>query len=292
MDPTEASAAYNEWLASVRIGDGVSIDGVGTLLRGVFTPSLELEQILNPLRTADCAPAPVVVPPVEHHHAAHKPAHHAAHHHAAPHTVHAEEPRTTVKTYDDPSFYTDSPVYPEVPRYDPPRAAAPERTVYKEDDNCNSRNANCLTHILLIVAIVLLAAVLGLSVFNTCSHGGKRVARAAKEQIETTETVTEGVDGVMAPAETAEPESGFVSATAQKKYHLIVGSFDYPSMATETADYYRNNFPNLTVETLDNGSGRTLVSVYQSDKKSDAYNRFYRIAEQTGNWDMWVFERK
>ncbi len=73
------------------------------------------------------------------------------------------------------------------------------------------------------------------------------------------------------------------------KNHLITGSFDDPANADKMAARYRRNFPNLAVTTLDNGSGRTLVSVFKGTTEHEAYNRFYKIAEQTGNWEMWVY---
>ncbi len=135
---------------------------------------------------------------------------------------------------------------------------------------------NRLTNILLIVAILLMLALLCLLL---CRRSGERMERkAAAPRVDTV-----ALTPVLATA------SDTVVSTA--KYHLIVGSFADPSHAEAQASHYRRAYPNLIVETLDNGSGRTLVSVFGSDSRREAYNRFYRIAEQTGNWDMWVFER-
>lgn len=61
LDGDAARTAYGEWLDGVRTDNGFSIDGVGTMKEGRFTPSTELGQMLNPSRTHKTAkPAPVV----------------------------------------------------------------------------------------------------------------------------------------------------------------------------------------------------------------------------------------
>lgn len=45
-----AANAYSEWLADARKNEEMRMEGVGTLAKGVFTPSDELAQMLNPMR--------------------------------------------------------------------------------------------------------------------------------------------------------------------------------------------------------------------------------------------------
>ena len=64
-----AESAYAEWLAEVSDGDSFRISGVGEVRQDFFTPSTELEQMLNPSRTQPSAaaaqptPSAVVTPP-------------------------------------------------------------------------------------------------------------------------------------------------------------------------------------------------------------------------------------
>lgn len=53
VDPQQAQSNYDEWLNEVSSGNGLMIEGVGTLRQTSFTPSPELAQILNPAALAD-----------------------------------------------------------------------------------------------------------------------------------------------------------------------------------------------------------------------------------------------
>lgn len=139
------------------------------------------------------------------------------------------------------------------------------------------RRRNPAGVILLIIAAVLLWVLAGLWLW--------RCERRSSERVVVTTTV---VEAERPATQEIEP---VVAEPAAPEFHLIVGSFETASHAEQEAARYRRRFPDLTVATLDNGSGRTLVSVFKGETRREAYNKFYRIAEQTGNWDMWVFER-
>lgn len=52
VEPQQAQVNYDQWLNEASGNDGLVIDGVGSLHRSVFTPSPELDQILNPTGAA------------------------------------------------------------------------------------------------------------------------------------------------------------------------------------------------------------------------------------------------
>ncbi len=144
---------------------------------------------------------------------------------------------------------------------------------------------NCLTNWLLAIIIVLLLALLGIYLCQYFDFWRNKNEVALTTKVEVAKPEVREVEPILAtPAE--------VEVEHTLRYHLIVGSFDDATHADQVAKRYARRYPNLTVETVDNGSGRTLVSVFQSDTNGKAYARFYKIAEQTGNWDMWVFEEK
>lgn len=53
VDRAQAGHAYSEWLEEVRDGNDLTINGVGELVGGVFTPTVELDQMLNPAKYAE-----------------------------------------------------------------------------------------------------------------------------------------------------------------------------------------------------------------------------------------------
>jgi hypothetical protein len=245
---------YNQWLDGALKDDKLTIEGVGTLVLGEFTLSPELDRALNPSPEHEECAAPAAAPaaaPVHHevhhevHHAVHKPEEHThAHHSAAHHEVHHAAAHHAVHR---PSHVVRQP-----------------------------RRGNCMTNILLIVAIVLLLALAGLWLWRTYLKDRNKVELTTQVQVE------EPVARDVAPV---------VEAPAEPEFHLLTGSFDDPANAEKMAARYRRNYPELDVTTLDNGAGRTLVSIFKSNNQHVTYNKFYRLAEQTGNWEMWVFER-
>ncbi len=198
---------YLQWLEVAMKDDELTIEGVGTLVLGEFVPSPELEQALNPEST---------------------PEHHEPQPEACSIPLQTDPHREVA-----PSILA-SANHALTHHHDAPRR---KKRTHKND--------NRVTNILLIVAIALLLALLGLYLWRTFCHGRDEVELTTRVQVE-------------------EP-------------------------VIQPVARYRRNFPNLAVTTLDNGSGRTLVSVFKGTTEHEAYNRFYKIAEQTGNWEMWVY---
>ena len=282
---------YAHWLENAFRNDELVIDGVGELVLGEFTPSHELELLLNPASGAGSSSVLSIATPPP------LPAETAV---AAPTAsdvkASKEEVREAVdggcESLADMSTRAVDPVaapttgalrhsnlhknmsHTTVTRAS--NASSTHTTSVNKHNHEPRRNKNCTTNILLIIVIVLLLAILGLYLWRTfCVEGEKNVELTTRVQVE--EPVVQDVAPVLATP----PKPAF---------HLIAGSFDDTSRAEKQAAQYRRRYPNLTVTTLDNGAGRTLVSVFEGRTQREAYNTFYRIAEQTGNWDMWVYE--
>lgn len=224
---------YNRWLEIAMQNDELTIEGVGTLILGEFTPSPELEKTLNPDEKTTA---------------------HKEHNHAA--TQHHDTPKRNVHSV---------------------AAASAHHAINHREPEQPVHARNHLTNILLIIAIVLLLALLGLYLWSKFYSDGEKTDLVTRVQVE--QPVTQQVKPVLATPVTVEP-----------KYHLIVGSFENPENADKMAARYRRNYPALNIETIENGAGRTLVSVFSSSSEHEVYNKFYnKIAEQTGNWEMWVY---
>lgn len=317
LEATQAAPLYDEWLNASLTGDGVDIKGVGTLSHGVFAPSPELEQILNPGRATTCrtpvaiarvAPAEIV-PATPATPAA--PAMPAAH--AATPVMPVEAPARPTATAPTamPAQHM-APVAPTRPATTPAPARQTQQTQQTQQmqppaptrptpvprpQRGDNGNGNCLTNILLIIAVALLALLLLFMVLNYFSNrdnGGLNThGTMPPAQSEWRDTIKQ-TDRPAAPEAATDPEQapGPVTTAEPKRFHLIVASCADAASAEQEAERFRRNHPDLNVETVESGRGRVLVSVFQSDTSREAYNRYYLIAEQTDVWDMWVFERK
>ncbi len=243
---------YLHWLEGAHQNDQLMIEGVGSLVLGEFIPSPELEHALNPANTPEsCESLPVPTPHRTHSHrnTAHTPAtsHVATHKHAEHHTETRHRTNTVHNTV--------PPTSPLIP---------PKR--------------NCLTNILLIIAILLMLSLWGLFLWRYFHTRDNNMELTTHVKVEEPVVQVQDVEPV-------------VSIPAEPEYHLIAGSFDDMRNAENMAERYRKRYPNLEITILDNGSGRKLVSVFKASTQREAYNKFYRIAEQTGNWEMWVYDR-
>ncbi len=133
--------------------------------------------------------------------------------------------------------------------------------------------------VLIIVAVLLVAAWLMLFGWFHTPHRMEEVV------------VTHEVVSVPVPLPAPEPVSEpVVETVAEPEFHLIAGSFTDLEQAEKTAARYARRFPDLEVTTLENETGHTLVSIFSGSTRREAYNKFYKLAERTGNWDMWVYE--
>ncbi|MCL2562254.1 MAG: SPOR domain-containing protein [Rikenellaceae bacterium] len=264
MPRDAATVAYGEWLSEAKGGDGtVNIGGVGKIKNDIFTPTVELEQLLNPVRSqntsqaraenaSSCASAGAPVHHTTHHAAAHHTAaHHAAHYSSVP-----------------PAMYE------------------------------KRRHPNLLTNILLGVIILLLLGFTTLFVVDrVLTHGGVfdkgfwgmkcHVSKhnVYKPVVSAPVVVpTQEVPAVVTPAETVAP-------AVARNYHLIAGSFILESSADELIARYRRQFPDLTVEKFFTPAW-VKVSVYQGETRADAEEAKRRLASRLGNWDMWVYHKR
>lgn len=275
-----ARDAYAEWLAAARNSEGqIIITGVGTLTGDTFAPSDALEQILNPSRL-QTAVAQVAVPPAA--------APIGAAGSATPDITQATDTQhPTPQGITPQSHPTGQPHTTEVSATVPSPGTMP-----KSDDK--KPNGNRLTTILLIIIAVLLLAILGVYLCNNCR--GHRASDAGRVEMSVkcpaSAPGTTADDTATQPTTDAEKSSQVAAEPASKKYHLIVGSFATESGADAQVARYSRNYPALTIEKVVSPNGRILVSIFQSDAQRDVYNSFYRIADQTGNWDMWVYEIK
>ena len=251
VDGESAKVAYGEWLNGVKDGEGIRIEGVGAVRQDFFTPSVELEQMLNPVRS--------------------QPA--------------ARKETTSV-------LPSGAPVVPAVPSPGPP-ADEPKR------------GGNTLTVILLIIAILLLLA-LGCICLSkkgcTCGKSGEpKDANALYDKSVASRPLHVVIDGepvVAPPSGRVEPEQPQAPAQApktvapaQKKYHLIAGSFVYESNADEMIAKYKRLHPELNIEKIVT-SAWVMVSVYQGDDAGEITDANRRLAATLDNREMWVYRKR
>lgn len=180
-----------------------------------------------------------------------------------------------------------------------PSTSGPAAPVRRREDG----GGNCLTNILLGIIAVLLLAIGGIYVHNSCRHGKqlseaelmesfiKYMTPAPNQELQAQMPPT-SAQAVPVPVPTVSKDAKQTAEPAVKRFHVIVGSFATERGAETEATRYRRDYPQLTVEKVASPNGRTLVSVFQGDTEREAYNAFYRIAAQIDNWDMWVFEKK
>lgn len=277
-------AVYDKWLSGAMVGGELVIGGVGRLQMGEFIPAVELERMLNP---------GVVEPAVG---AASQPVAVAA----------VSEPAADD---DVPDLAAASSTFSEpVPALAATAAATDENStlhtpnskLLNDMDNRTNYDTSaggygdatprrrCAAGVLTALIVFLLLAMAAAFVFYIMPMR-REVAQLRNESQNLQEQLR---TQAAAPVVTPEPEAVATPAPEVEKYHLIVGSFTHPEQAQKLADRYRKNYPNLTIKVFDNGSGRTYVSVFQNESRGKAYSQFYKVADQTGDWDnMWVWER-
>lgn len=253
---------YGAWLDGATRDNALYIDGVGTLAMGEFTPSAELAKMLNP---GTCAPekekAWTPATPA----AAHKAhtVHHAAHaeHHAAPTAAHAAHAthHAAAHASSRSNNYT-------------------IREYFEQEERRRRKERNIFIFVALVLALLFLLFMISPMFFKSCSWDKEPVA--LRTHVTVVETPTHNISAVLA---TPEP-------LIAPGYYLIIGSYESPAQAEQTAARYRSRYPELNVQTMPNGAGRTRVSVFRGATRREAYNKFFKIAQRTGNWEMWVLE--
>lgn len=204
VEPQQAQANYDEWLNEVSDSNGLTIDGVGTLRQNFFTPSTELEQILNPTAAA----------------------------------------------------------------------------LADGGAGRSKRSSNCLTNILLAIAILLLLALGGLYLYNTHCGGAKlhSVAEATEQPVQ-----------VEAPAAPIEPVAPAVENSA-KRFHVVAGTFAHEYNADAMIRWYKINYPELTPEKITYKNGLTIVSLFSTDDQREAVAKMQSLAYRHYKPDYWVCE--
>lgn len=257
MPRDAAKAAYDEWLSEAKGEDGtVNINGVGKIKNDTFTPTVELEQLLNPVRSqhahtssaraegASCAGVGVGVPV----------------HHAADHT--------------------------------PRHASAPPAYMYEKRRRPNLLTNILLGIIILLLLgftalfvidrVITHGRILDTEFSAAKCHASRHAVHKPAEAASTAVA-----PATVTPAEQAAP----VAPAVARNYHLIAGSFILESSADELAARYRRQFPDLTVEKFVTPSW-VMVSVYQGETAADAAEANRRLADRLGNREMWVYRKR
>lgn len=247
-----AEGAYKEWLQGVRKGDDLTIDGVGNVKQDLFTPSTELEQMLNPARTPvqnrDSVPLP-----------------------AAASTA---RPAPAVS--------------PGVPPAVPP--SAPAGKPAKKDGN-GLTIALVIVVIVLALALAAVTLCRNCCPCNKECAAESTLYNKAEEKAPQPLHVEigEGRDAVIPAHELTPPEPK--TAAAQGRYHLIAGSFVYDDNADKMVARYSREHPELTVEKLTTNAW-VMISVFTSDDIREVERAKTRLAATLDNREMWIYKKK